>query len=852
MTMNKFISSYHNTALEQTGQMLSELGFSSIDELIGSVVPSDIKLRYNIELAKTGLSQHEFETHLRQLASKNTPLRSFIGMGYYQNQGSALLNSLIVNNPLWNNNIAGLGDMHKQGYLEALHNFQLMVCSMTGMSEAAHVGTDEAFAAIEAMKTMYELRSDDAVYNNHNILFVDQNIFAQTLDLLLTYSEPMGIEIVCDNFDEFEFSGKEFGAILQYPGANGRVCDYDDFCASAHSNSTLVAAAVDLMALAILKSPDSWGADIAFGSTQRLGSDLNFAASNAGFIATRKGLEGSLAKFAVHQTQDGGYKQDIGKVNHTIASPVMAIFAGLYAMLHGASGLYNKAIHAHSHAKALGNHLKDLGYTLACTEYFDTIEIEDVDAARISSETIKSGINIYCPDLETVHITLDELTTLDEINTLAEILAKLLGAKHRAIKSIDKDVSLLYDLQRTTPFMHEPIFTSHNSPREIESYIAKLERKGTGHLAGARDLTSLSSNEGCLAAPSFMPEFKNIHPFAPSEQTKGYTDIIAYLEQATCSLTALEACSFQPSSEFNALYSGFMIIRGYYQSKGQGHRNIVLCPSTTPQSRLDAASMAGMKIVKVNSSQTMGVDLKDFRQGVDEYSSELACLFIGYPNFGAPLENNIRQMIDIMHDNRAQVFIDGANTVGLIGLSSAGYLGADLTQINLHHIFNMPSYGGSAALMSLNVATHLKPLLPTHPLVATGGKQGITATSSAPYACALALPLAYAGFKCLKEQELQSNSKQALINTAYLAHHLKELYRITSPSQPQLSLELDNTTSTQVLEMLSEYGFYSSRYYEQSSTTLTIETLYGKAELDELINALTEIHNKIQIIKKQD
>lgn len=842
--MTRLTDSHSKTQQILDKQMLEPLGLDSIEALIENVFAKEIRPTRALELGKGTESTPELE--ISQLASLNTPMRAFIGMGYYQNSGCALLVERIIANPLWHEPYIAHQAEICQGRLEALYNFQTMILSMTGMQQSCCPLQDEALAAVEAMIMMYRLRSTEALYQGRNMFFVDQNIFAQTLDVLLTYSEGLGIEIVCDNFDEYEFCGKEFGALIQYPASNGHIYDYDDFCAAAHSNSVLVCAAVDLLSLSLLKSPESWGADIVVGSAQRFGLGLNFGTTNAAFIATIDDYADFLPadRICKHKQENTYYVKHPKDSSVSTSESLSGIYTGLYAMYFGATGIYNKALHAHSYAHALGSYLSDIGYSLSTNQYFDTIEVIDVAAKKIEAQACKAGINVFCAHSDIVHISLDELTTLRELNALAEIFAKAAGAKHRPIKSIDMKISLLHDVQRTSPLLQEEIFNIYNSESELDRYIKDLEIRDLELTFRLRKANSLASNVHSKTALMRMSNFTDIHPFAPEEQCEGYAKITNKLEEDLARIAGLSGCSLQATSQSSALFAGFMLIRAYHQSRAAAYRNVVFIPQGSHPNKKQMAMMAGMKLVDINTTDNAEIDLKDLKYKAEYYSNELSCLVLETQNILTADSLNIREAIDIVHDHLSQVYVDCNNMNAMTTFTSAGYVGADLCVLDISQLFELAYRDRNCGLKAICMGEHLRAFMPTHPIVPSGGEEGITAIASSPRGMAILFPLVYIGLRTNKGQNIRKAVSKAILNANYMAKKLSSHFRILNTNtkgyvDSRVIIELDASTSTQdFISLLLEKGYYLPKT-SHLDNAIILESKGSKREVDMLIEAVT-------------
>lgn len=613
---------------KELSEMLRTIGVKTVDELIGQVIPSSIRLKKPLALPE-GMSEYEFAAHIRALADRNRPLRSFIGMGYYPTAVPAAITRNVFENPAWYTSYTPYQAEISQGRLEALLNFQTAVISLTGMEIGNCSLLDEGTAAAEAMAMMYSLRTREAVKEGRNQLFVDRNIFPQTLDLLLTRSEPFGIELIVDDYDQYEFTGREFGAIIQYPAADGSLRDYTDFAAAAHAKGALVTAVADLLALALLKAPGEWGADIAVGSAQRLGLPMGLGGPGAGYMTTREAYKrnmpgriigvsvdrlGNKALRMALQMREQHIKRERATSNICTASALMASMAGFYCVYNGPEGLRRAAETAHRAAVTAARALEALDYKLTSQEFFDTLETE-AEAAVVQSLALECGINFYYPTEGTVRMSFDEVTTAAEIEEVVRIFAAAKGKRVKAVKPAT-DNALPPTLRRTTAYLQEPVFNSYRSESALMRYIKKLELRD---ISLANSMISLGSctmklNAAALMQPLSLAGFQNMHPFAPEDQAEGYMQLIRELEQDLATITGLAACSLQPNSGAAGEYAGLMVIRAYHQSRGQGYRNIVLIPASAHGTNPASAAMAGMKIVTVACDEKGNIDVTDLEE----------------------------------------------------------------------------------------------------------------------------------------------------------------------------------------------------------------------------------------------
>ena len=872
---DKFSSRHIGVSNEkELREMLDTIGVASVDELIGQVIPASIRLKKPLALPAEGMSEYEFAAHIRSLADRNRPLRSFIGMGYYPCAVPAAVVRNVFENPAWYTSYTPYQAEISQGRLEALLNFQTAVISLTAMQIANCSLLDEGTAAAEAMLMMFALRSREAVKEGRCQLFVDRNLFPQTLDVLLTRSEPFGIELIVDDYDQYEFTGREFGAIVQYPAADGAVRDYAAFTEAAHAKGVLVTAAADLLALALLKAPGEWGADIAVGSTQRLGTPMGFGGPSAGYMATREAFKrqmpgriigisvdrlGNRALRMALQMREQHIKRERATSNICTASALMASMVGFYCVYNGPEGLRRAADTAHTAAATVARELEALGYELASHDFFDTLDVE-AEAAVVQSLALESGINFYYPAENRVRMSFDEVTSPDEIDAVVRIFAVAKGRKPKRVKPLS-EAAVPAALARTSAILAEPVFNSYRSESALMRYIKQLELRD---ISLANSMISLGSctmklNAAALMQPLSLAGFQNMHPFAPADQAEGYMTMIAELERDLAAITGFAACSLQPNSGAAGEYSGLMVIRAYHQSRGQGYRNIVLIPASAHGTNPASAAMAGMKIVTVACDANGNIDVDDLKAKAAEHSSELAGLMVTYPSTHGVFESRIREIVDAVHDAGGQVYMDGANMNAQVGLTNPGYIGADVCHLNLHKTFAMPHGGGGPGVGPICVAEHLRAFLPSHSVAATGGDEGITAVASAPWGSALLLPITYGYIKMLGAEGLRRATEMAIVNANYMSAALKKEFRTyysgeTGRVGHEMILDLTHFKKEydidcgDIAHRLMDYGFHAPTLSFPVHETLMVEPTESepKAEMDRFIEALTAIKRECE------
>ena len=854
-------------------QMLATIGVASVEELLQQVIPQNIRLKKDLDLPEA-MSEYEYAAHIAALAAKNRTLRSFIGMGYYPNVVPAVVSRNVFENPAWYTSYTPYQAEISQGRLEALLNYQTAILSLTGMEVANCSLLDEATATAEAMLMMFALRSREAVKQGRNQLFVDENIFPHTFDVLITRSEPFGIEIIRDDFASYEFTGKEFGAIVQFPAANGEVRDYAAFAAKAHENGTLVTAVADLLSLALLKSPAEWGADIAVGTTQRLGCPMGMGGPSAGYMATRdaykRQMPGRIIGVSVDrlgnkalrmslQMREQHIKREKATSNICTAQALMASMVGFYCIYNGKEGLQRAALNAHTAAVTVKEALEAMGYKVRTQALFDTLEVE-AEASVIQDIALAREINMYYPADDCVRMSFDEVTTDAEIQSVVEIFAEARGKKAKSVKRVEAAV-IADAVARQSDFFSERIFNAYRTETEMMRYIKRLELRDISLMNSMISLGSctMKLNAAQLMQPLSLAGFQNIHPFAPADQTEGYRELIANLESYLATITGFAGCTLQPNSGAAGEYTGLMIIRAYHQSRGQGYRNIILIPSSAHGTNPASAAMAGMKIVTVACDQNGNIDVDDLRKKAEEHSSELCGLMVTYPSTHGVFESRIRDIVDAVHDAGGQVYMDGANMNAQVGLTNPGYIGADVCHLNLHKTFAMPHGGGGPGVGPVCVAEHLVKFLPTHSLMETGGEEGITAVSSSPWGSAMLLPITYGYIRMLGFEGLRRSTELAIVNANYMSSALKDEYKTyysgeTGRVGHEMILDLTrfkhdyNIDCGDIAHRLMDYGYHAPTLSFPVHETLMVEPTESesKAEMDRFIASLIQIKRECE------
>jgi len=741
---------------------------------------------------------------------------------------------------------------------------------------------DEATAAAEAMLMMHGLRSRAAVKEEKNILFVDENIYPQTLDVIQTRSNPAGIIVQVGKYQDFEFNNKVFGAILQYPAANGEIRDYSAFATKAHEKDVLVTVAADILSLALIKAPGEWGADIAIGSTQRFGVPMGFGGPHAAYLATKDAYKrqmpgriigvsidknGNKALRMALQTREQHIKRERATSNICTAQALLATMAGMYAAYHGPEGIKMIAKHAHSHAVAVANSLEKLGYKLSTRNFFDTLEVilpSGITSSTIQEIALKHEINFFYKADNKVWMSFDEVTTLAEINLIGEIFGIALGKKSENTLKVVEKIGFDSKFARTSNYLNEKVFNKYHSETEMMRYIKKLERKDISltHSMISLGSCTMKLNAAVEMLPLSWSEFGNVHPFVPANQVEGYMEMIHELEHDLAIITGFHAVSLMPNSGAAGEYSGLMVIRQYHISRNEGHRNVALIPASAHGTNPASAAMAGMDVVVVACDSKGNIDIDDLKQKAEEHKDKLSCFMVTYPSTHGVFESRIKEMINIIHTNGGMVYMDGANMNAQVGITNPGFIGADVCHLNLHKTFAIPHGGGGPGVGPIAVAKHLADFLPSHCIVPTGGKQPIKAVSAAPYGSASVLPITFGYIKMLGEAGLRRATELAIVNANYLATRLKEQYTILYTGETgrvghemivdcrEFKKEYD-VDVTDISKRLMDYGFHAPTISFPVHDTLMIEPTESESlqELERFIEAMFAIKAELEEIK---
>ncbi len=881
MYSNNFIYRHNGLRTKDVENMLKEMGLSSMEDLINEVIPDDIRIPGELKISE-GMTEHEYTAHIKKIAAKNKVYKSFIGTGYYGTVTPAVVWRNIFENPVWYTSYTPYQAEISQGRLEALLNFQTMINELTGMPLSNASLLDEATAAAEAMGLMAATRKRSEIKKGRNVLFVDENVFLQTIDVLKTRAKKLNIELKIAKHQDFDFNDKTFGAIIQYPGKNGEIDNFSEFVEKAHAADIKVSVAADLLSLALLTPPGEWGADIVFGSSQRFGLPMNFGGPHAAYFAVKdeykrnmpgriigisQDKHGDIALRMTLQTREQHIKRERATSNICTAQALLATLAGMYGVWHGATGLKNIASNIHAKAVTLEAALQKLNYKLLNTNYFDTLRIEVTDVEKrklIKKLSEKSGINFQYFEKECVTISADEVMSIKDINKIVKIFAKAAGLKPEKVKKLSTEVKFRSELERKSEFMQQPVFNRYHSETEMMRYIKKLERKD---ISLAHSMISLGSctmklNAATLMMPLSTEAFGNIHPFVPKKQAKGFLQLIKELKKDLVEITGFHDITLQPNSGAAGEYTGLSIIRAYQEAQGEQHRNIALIPASAHGTNPASAAMAGLKVVVVACDKKGNIDMNDLRAKAEEHADNLSAVMITYPSTHGVFESSVKEICEIIHKHGGQVYMDGANMNAQVGLTSPGFIGADVCHLNLHKTFAIPHGGGGPGVGPVAVAKHLADFLPGHKFVKTGGKQAITAVSASPYGSAGVLAITYGYIKMLGGKGLAEVTKTAILNANYMAHKLKEHYEILYTGEKgRVAHEMiidcrkfkteAEVSEADIAKRLMDFGFHAPTLSFPVHGTLMAEPTESEslAEILRFTDAMNTIWQEIQDIK---
>ena len=882
-----FQSRHIGPSPEDAADMLKVVGASSMDALIDEAIPARIRTGRRLNLPG-GQSEYEFLSDLRAIAAGNRVFKSYIGLGYSNCVTPSVILRNVFENPGWYTPYTPYQAEIAQGRLEGLLNFQTMVRDLTGMEIATASLLDEATAAAEAMTLLHRVqgrRIDSAPGPAQ--FFVSESCFPQTIDVVRGRAEPLGIELIIGDPRKAEFGDRVFGILLQSPDEAGLVHDLQPMIERAKAAGVLVAVATDLLSLTVLKPAGELGADVVLGNSQRFGVPLGYGGPHAAFFATLerhvRQAPGRLIGVSVDSGGDAAYRMAIqtreqhirrekATSNICTAQALLANMAGFYGVYHGPKGLTRIAQRVHAHAALLEHELASLGVSQSNAAYFDTLRVEGAPVDAVRKAAVARQMNVRYRSDGSINIALDETTNSRDVDAIVGVFAEALGKPRHAARSIERlraemSAARRYpsNLARTSAFMEHPVFNSHHSETEMMRYIRNLERKDIGLGTSMIPLGSctMKLNAASEMLPVTWPEFSNIHPFAPIDQTSGYQEIFEEIERALCEITGFAAVSLQPNSGAQGEFAGLMVIRAYHRDRSDLDRDVVLIPASAHGTNPASAVMAGMRVVVVASTKDGNIDVDDLRAKAQEHKSRLAALMVTYPSTHGVFEESIQDICAIVHECGGQVYMDGANMNAQVGLTSPAVIGADVCHLNLHKTFAIPHGGGGPGMGPIAVAPHLAPYLPGHVIVKTGGARAIPAVSAAPWSSASILLISYGYMKMLGGQGMTDATRYAILNANYLKSRLEPYFPILYTRRngrvahemifdlrPLKQASGGAIDETDVAKRLMDYGFHAPTVSFPVAGTLMVEPTESepKEELDRFCDALIAIRGEIQAV----
>ena len=876
--MRAFVHRHIGPNEEEIQQMTEAIGVSHLEELIEQTIPANIRLKESLNLPE-GISEMAFGKEIDALGKQNKVFDSCIGMGYHAAIIPAVIQRNILENPGWYTAYTPYQAEIAQGRMEALLNFQTIICDLTGMELANASLLDEATAAAEAMTMLFASRSRSQKKDNILKFFVHDQILPQSLSVLQTRATPLGIELVVGTDPITSINQEFFGALIQYPGKTGSIVDLKACIETAQIHDVKTVVAADILSLTLLESPGSLGADVVVGSTQRFGIPLGYGGPHAAYFATRtsykrnipgriigqtKDLDGQAALRMALQTREQHIKRDRATSNICTAQVLLAVMAGMYGVYHGPDGLRAIAKKIHQQAQKTNTILQALKIKQINSEFFDTLHIQ-VDAQRLKDLSEKAQINFHYPDQQHATIALNETCDDAFMDRLQQVFENYANATVASFQ-LPEHSNLPKALERQTPYMEHPVFHQYQSETALMRYIKQLERKdlALNHSMIALGSCTMKLNAAAEMLPLSHAQWNQIHPFVPQEQAAGYQILIQRLEEQLNEVTGFSATSLQPNSGAQGEYAGLMVIRAYHQSRGEQHRNICLIPASAHGTNPASAVMAGMQVVVVATDERGNIDWEDLQQKASLHQDQLAALMVTYPSTHGVFESKIQDITGLIHQFGGQVYMDGANMNAQVGLTSPARIGADVCHLNLHKTFAIPHGGGGPGVGPICVAAHLAPFLPSNPLIEMGGSDAITSISAAPWGSALACIISYGYIRMLGAEGLQKATEIAILNANYMKARLEEVYPVLyvgDQGRAAHELILDcrpfkaqGVEVVDIAKRLMDYGFHAPTVSFPVGGTMMLEPTESeqKAELDRFCDALIAICMEIQSESEED
>ncbi len=884
MIRNNFIKRHNGPTASDAEKMLKVIGVASQEQLVDEIIAPEIRLPKDLSIGD-GMNEYEVISHLKALGAKNKQFRTYIGLGYYNTITPGVIMRNILENPGWYTSYTPYQAEISQGRLEALVNFQTVISDLTAMPLANASLLDEGTAAAEAMLMFWHSRSRAQVKAGVKKFFVACDLFPQSIEVIKTRAHFQGIEVVIDDINKFEANEEYFGVIIQCPNQFGEIVDNRAKVAEWKAKGMQVAVAADLLSLTLITPPGEWGADVVLGSNQRFGLPMGFGGPHAGYFATteayKREMPGRIIGISVDalgnpafrlalQTREQHIKREKATSNICTAQALLAIMSGFYALYHGPEGLIEIAHHINCLAGKLTSELAKLGVKQLNKHFFDTLLFEmpeGVCTCKVKEAAEKHGMNFRIIDKQHFGISLDETTAREDINEIGIVVAEALGKEHEELvcdPNCQKFSGIQPEMQRTSKFMQAPMFFKYRSETDMMRYMKKLENRD---LSLNRCMIPLGSCTMKLNPATSMyalswPEFGNIHPFVPADQAEGYLELIAEMEKDLCEITGFKGMSFMPNSGASGEYAGLLTIRRYQEANGQGHRNICLIPASAHGTNPASAAMAGMQVVVVKCDENGNIDLEDAKAKAEQYKDSLSAFMVTYPSTHGIYEDGIRTLVKIVHDNGGQVYMDGANMNAQVGLTSPGYIGADVCHLNLHKTFAIPHGGGGPGVGPIGVAEHLKPYLPSHILFHCGGEKQEGAVSAAPFGSAQILTITYCYIKMLGGEGLKKATMGAIMNANYLKERLKDYYPILYTGNHghvahEMILDINGINKTvgvaaiDIAKRLMDFGFHAPTVAFPVHETLMVEPTESEpiAELDRFVDAMIQIRKEIKDIE---
>jgi glycine dehydrogenase len=872
----EFIGRHIGPDEQETEQMLRTIGVSGMDDLTGRTVPDAIRMDHKLRLPKA-ISEAEYLRQLKDISLKNKVYKTYIGQGYYDTHTPSVILRNIFENPGWYTQYTPYQAEISQGRLESLLNYQTMVCDLTALPIANASLLDEATSAAEAMAMFFHMLNKDSNNPERPKFFVDNEVFPQTKDVVVTRATPLGIEVVYGDYQSAQIDNTYFGALVQYPNNKGSIEDYRSFIHAVHGAGAYVAMATDLLALTLLTPPGELGADVALGTAQRFGVPLGYGGPHAAFFSCKdefkRHIPGRIIGISVDaqghralrmalQTREQHIKREKATSNICTAQALLANMAAMYAVFHGPDGLTNIAKRVSTLAQTLAERLAEGGYNVYSKHFFDTVVVKVDDASAIKQKAEAAEMNFrYMPE-GFIGISLDETTTTSD---LADILSVFSTNDDPIVYNIDHEMvlsNISTALTRTSPFLEQEVFNSHHSETQMMRYIKMLENKD---LSLNTSMISLGSCTMKLnAATEMMPlswaHWSKMHPFMPIAQAGGYQQIVKELSAYLCEITAFDACSLQPNSGAQGEYAGLLAIRNYHESKGEGHRNVMLIPISAHGTNPASAVMVGYKVVVVKALENGYIDVADLKAKAEQHAANLAGIMVTYPSTYGVYEESIKEITAVVHQHGGQVYMDGANMNAQVGLTAPGLIGADVCHLNLHKTFAIPHGGGGPGMGPICVKQHLAPFLPGH---VEDGKDNANAVSAAPYGSASILLISYAYIRMLGPVGVKKATEYAILNANYMRTRLMNDFEILytgsggtcahefivdlRPFKKTAEIEAED-----VAKRLMDYGFHAPTMSFPVPGTIMIEPTESedKAELDRFCDALLSIREEIRAIEE--